>query len=200
MKIVIKVLGYADADGSGDALLKEFSESDFSDAKRLHKYPKGVKHLKMFRCEEIECAIFISDEVAATVQESQKARDAKAAEAKDKAAELSKAPAEIVAAQKKVQDTARKRNALMGQLHSLKTNLRNHEVTPENLRSKTWASALKEIQIAIMGDPEKKISGMEAQVADSIAAYDKAAAELAALIKPVIKTISPEPKSQFVEA
>lgn len=199
MKTVIKVWGYADASGVGNPLSKEFSEAEFAEAKRLHKYPEGVKHLKMFRCEEIECAIFISAAVATTVQESQKSRDAKAAIAKAGAIE-SKVGAATSAAQKKVQDTARERNALMGKLHGLKTNLRNHEVTPESLRSKNWASALKEIQIAILGDPENKISGLEAQVATAVAAYEKAAAEFSALIKPINEALSPEPKSQFVEA
>jgi hypothetical protein len=200
MKNSIKVVGYADAAGNGDEMSKAFTESDFESAKRLHKFPSGVKHLKMLRVDEIDCAIFIGLGIAEAFEktEAQRAVAAKANAAK--VAEANK-PAEAIAeAQKKVRDTARARNDLMGRLHSAKSKLANHDGTPADLRGKAHDGTVKEIQKMIFGDPDKKIAGLEDQVKEAVAAYDVAAAELEAITKTLNEKLSPAPKSQFVEA
>jgi hypothetical protein len=200
MKNTIKVVGYADAAGNGVEMSKAFTEADFEAAKRMHRFPEGVQHLKMLRVEEIDCAIFIGEGIAEVLEktEAQRAAAAKANAAKVAAANK---PAEaIAAAQKKVRDTARARNDLMGRLHQAKSKLTNHDGTPAGLRDKAHEGTVKEIQKLIFGDPDKKVAGLEAQVKEAVAAYDTAAAELEAIAKPLNEKLSPAPKSQFVEA
>ena len=196
----IKVVGFADAAGNGAELSTAFTEADFEKAKQSHRFPDGVKCFKMSRVVEIDRAEFIGENIGEFLEKTEAEKVAAAKVIADKQAEAGKLPAAIAAAQKKVRETARVRNDLMGRLHSAKSKLANHEGTPEDLRSKSHEGAVKEIQKMIFGDPEKKITGLEAQVAESVKAYDAAAADFEAITKPTNEKLSPAPKSQFVEA
>jgi hypothetical protein len=200
MQNSIKVVGYADAAGNGAELSTAFTEADFENAKRMHRFPDGVKHLELIRQEKIDSAIFINDGITQTLAKSESDRVAAVKAAAQKTAALTKDGEIIAAAQKKVRDTARARNDLMGRLHQAKAKLANHDHTPPDLRGKAHEGTVKEVQKLIFGDPEKKVAGLEAQVKDAVAAYDVAAAEFSKITKPINAFLSPAPKSQFVEA
>ena len=200
MKNSIKVVGFADAAGNGAELPAAFSEADFEKAKRVHQYPKGVKHMKLLRVEEIDCAVFIGENVGEHFEKAEAIRAAALKAAASKEEIDSKIPDALAAAQKRVRDAARVRNDLMGRLHTEKAKLRNHELTPEGLRSKDHIGAIQKIQTAIFGDPEKKVAGLEKQVADAVAEYDKATAEAGKLTEALAKKLTPAAKSQFAEA
>ena len=189
---MIQVLGYADAAGTGQPLPKQFSEDDFARAKSLHRYPEGVKHLKMLRVEGIRCAVFIGDNIGEALENMEKIRQENESKVAAKRVESNRAHAAIDAAQKKVQGLAKARNELQGRLHSAESKLAAHEGTPEGLRGKNFYNTLKEIQALILGDPEKRVAGLKAQVSDAISFYEAAAAELAELTKNL-----PAPKSQL---
>ena len=200
------MLGFKSADGGGQPVGK-FTEDDFDKSKRQHVFPDGVKHLKMFRAEEIECSVFISDEVTSGLEASEKQRAKAAQESADKKQALTKEQSAVISAQKRIRDTARARNDLMGRLHEAKAELRNLELTPDSLvepggkivslRSKNHLDSVVEIKKLVFGDPDKKVEGLETKVASAVAEYDKAVAEYEAFI---LEKLSPPAKSQLVEA
>lgn len=72
MKITI-LLGYPNSDGTGTPVaLGDFDALKqgriFDDAKRLHKFPEGVKFLVFGRFEPSARASFISEETAKSIQ------------------------------------------------------------------------------------------------------------------------------------
>lgn len=170
----------------------------FDDAKERHIFPDGIKRLTRAVIEEPDVAIFIHDDVAKNIAAGDEQRKKDAAENAAAAKKASELPTALSAALKNLRDKAKARNDLMGRLHQARTNLRNHELTSENLRAKGWQAAVNELRKLILGDPEKKVDGLEKQVADSVAEYDKAAAALEALKNPEQST--PEPQTQLVEA
>ena len=185
------ILGYADERAENKPKLICGPEADPIDginildrAKRLHRFPEGIKHLRACRIEEYDCAIFIGTNVGDALEAADKAQieSAKKQAAIDTA--RNEASGKIAAAEKRVADTARERNELLGKLHGAETRLHNHEATPETLRGKLHDSAVKELQLIILGNPEKKVAGLKDQVAAAIKEYETAVAELAALKNP----------------
>ena len=155
----------------------------FDDAKSRHKFPEGIKCIVRANVELTDRAVFISDKIADGIANAEKLRIESDAKEKAAAKELLKAQSAGQESWNKVRDAAKKRNDLMGRLNSAKSNLRNHEITPEaageekiNLRSPTWKSDVEKLKLLIFGDPAKKVAGLEQQVADAVAEYDKALA------------------------
>jgi hypothetical protein len=189
----IIIMGFADERGESKPRLVSGLEVESADqidvldrAKRLHRFPEGVKSLKQYAVTEIDCAVFISDSVGDAIEKAEKEKAAaavkNAVETKAKAADAGK----IEAARLKVQTLARSRNELMGKLHQAEVKLRNHEETPELLRGKLHDGSVRELQGLILGNPEKKIDGLKGHVDDAVAAYDKAVKELDELAKPPV--------------
>ena len=198
MKILI--LGYADEAGNGAPVAGKFSEADFEKAKRAHRFPKGVKCLVATRVEEYDRAIFLGHNIGDALEAAENQRAAaQTADAKAVKSET-KEQAAISAAAAAIQTTARARNELLGKFHQAKTSLRNHELTSENLRGESWGKNVAELKKLILGDTEKKITGLEDEVKSAVAAYEKAVADHAALAKPINETLAPAPQSQLVEA
>lgn len=157
----------------------------FDDAKTRHKFPDGVKLLVRYELTSLDCAVFISSEIADGVAKADKTRAKADAKARETAKAATKAANVVPESWEKVRKAASARNDLMGRLNSERAKLRNHEQTPENLRNgKTFQSSVDAIRKLITGDPEKKIAGLETQVADAVKAYDEALAAHEALTKP----------------
>ena len=81
MKITI-LLGYANSDGTGTPIVvNEFDAAKqgkiFDDAKRLHVFPKGIKHLAFGTFLPTTRASFISEESAKAIQSDAKASAAR---------------------------------------------------------------------------------------------------------------------------
>ena len=186
------IIGWADTDGQGASKvlagldISPNEQAEIMDkASRLHKFPDGVKHLAQCRVEVVQRAIFISSNIGERIEADQKAAQAEQKKRDEAAAEVKKSAAALKSSQEKVNRLAASRNKLQGELHKAQTTARNLEATPEGLRDgKTHQNALTQVKAAIFGDPDKKVSGLEQQVKDAIAAYDIAAAELAELKTP----------------
>ena len=190
------ILGYADADALTPAVKGDgshprfFTETEFEKAKSLQQFPEGVQQLKAFRLEEYDNAIFLGAAVTALL-ESNARREADLATARSAAAREQAVTVQPLAeARAKVQAAASHRNELMGKLHNAKSRLSAHDATPETLRGKSHDKAVLELQRMILGDPEKKITGLESEVAEAVKVYDAAAAEFDAL--------QPKPKTSQI--
>lgn len=182
MKTIVLFLGFADANGAGEPRL--VSAQEFDKAKRLHQFPKDIKHIKVVRGVESDRAIFINEEIGNSMAKADKDREQQEKATAEAAAKNKAAQKTLSDALALVQSTARKRNELMGKLNSAKTSLRNHDATPADLRGKLHANTIAELQKTIFGDPEKKIAGLEAEVKSATEEYEKTAAALEALKKP----------------
>jgi hypothetical protein len=201
MITIIKVLGYSDEAGLGNPISDQLTEEDFYKAKTAHQYPKGTKHLKMFRCEEIDCAVFLGTSVGDAFEAAQKQSAVAAAAASKKSAETKKVAAELESAQARVQETSKARNELMGKIHELETHLRNHDLTPEklktadgifNLRDKNHDSKVKKIQ--------DQLAELKPQLDKAKSEYESAAESLAELTKPADPKKPAAQKRQLVDA
>jgi len=194
----IKIIGFSDPEGRSAAtvLCDENAPvldqiKTFDDAKIRHIFPAGIKRVERRRDEVLDVAVFIGADIAEAIAKATES----AAAAQKAAAPKVTGPPPIDAAHKKVMVAARVRNELMGRLNVAKANLRNHEITPENMRGKNWKDAVKEITALIVGDPATKVAGLQGQVNAAIDAYDAARAEEEAIAG---KSITPAAKSQLV--
>jgi hypothetical protein len=184
------ILGYADERGEGKPKVVCGPEADqidsinIMDRAKRHRFPEGIKHLKACRLEEYDCAIFIGTNVGDALEAAEKRQTIADKKAMAVAKEDREATEKLEAARQKIQSTAKARNELLGKLHVAETSLRNHDSTPDTLRGKLHDSTVKELQRVILGDPEKKVAGLKAQVEAAIADYETAVEEATKLRVP----------------
>lgn len=201
-EIIVGYSGTLDDAENGVPLMTEggglrlFKPEDFDRSKERHRFPEGVGQFKRFNLVEVDNSVFIGTNIGDMLEKTEKERADAADKEKEKAKVQSMAEKTVNDAKAKVQSTARARNDLMGKLHQAEAKLNAHEATPETLRGKIHDRTVGELQRLILGDPEKKIAGLKDQVEDAKAEYEKAAAELAELTKPLNAPAAPQ--SQFV--
>jgi len=189
-----QIIGFDNERGHGKSVLIASADVPpaaqvqiMQDAKQRHKFPDNIRLLRLQKVEDIETAVFISTNLGEQLAAAEAKREADAQAAAERAAAQQKQAEALASAQAKVSSTAAARNQLLGELHQAESKLRNHDLTPKELRSASHDEAVAKANVLLFGDPKKKVAGLKDQVAAAVKAYDDAVAALAELTKPKTK-------------
>jgi flagellin-like hook-associated protein FlgL len=114
----------------------------FSDAKQLHRFPKGIKFLAFCTVDQADAAAHISDEVSKQVAAREEARQAAVAEQLEIRATVQKKSTALAEAQKRISKAAVDHNNASAALGIAKRRLEDAEA---NLRVTKTKSAEEEV-------------------------------------------------------
>lgn len=184
MKTFLK--GYEDKLGSGKPVVIAGTEVPiakqveiFNDAKRLHKFPKGINRLVMVREQELDCALFSDPETAKALQLHDETYKKSEVEKQRVLKEVESKAEERKAALARITDAALARNSLMGEVHVIESQLRNISITPENLKEKGWHKLEAELKT--------KLESAKVKLAEAVKTFETVSANTKEVQEPQSK-------------
>lgn len=150
MKTIL--IGYENTHGLSGGKVLDVPQDDqvklFDDAKKFHKFPKGIKRFDLCRVEVASSAVFISEDVAKQAEDIETRKQKAAEELEASRKKAGDEAAKKARAIKEYQTAALKRNEANARVRSLENNLNQARASGSNDSVKEYESLLKSARAA----------------------------------------------------